>query len=499
MQASRGLWQDEATLLANFRLPWTAYFHSLPFYDQAGPPAALLTLNGAWLATGGSIIGTRILLLSFHVVIMAGIAWQAFNRRDEPVLLAIAMMAVTPLFVRYTVEFKQYGFELQAAFVFIVALRWFPARPVAVMVAAGCLSLFSYSMMLVVGVSVLDAVLFRFRTAVGIRWLKALIIYSLGWIACYLLLFAPATALQSRNYPTAYQRLSLSAYLHDPMRLEAQLGVIPRAQAGVVLLCASVAIIGLLLARRGLPRLSIPAIRHETWQPLRVLLGLIALTLLLWLARLYPISSNKQFLFTMPITALAMSEIFFAVCVPGKPRRVWAICIALALTLIPSSVITLSREWTKRTDFQDTLGLYAYLKRQPEALVLPDVFFEPTLRLYMAQDPNPPAQVAGLLASTSRPMEPPQRLVAMLRNRDRQIPQHLWEQLYTYDFYPEYARWLVRHAAGKGPAIVAATRLSDDNERAYLNAARQQGCQAAIRFRSREVLAIQLDCPPSQS
>ncbi|WP_394659223.1 hypothetical protein [uncultured Novosphingobium sp.] len=57
----------------------------------------------------------------------------------------------------------------------------------------------------------------------------------------------------------------------------------------------------------------------------------------------------------------------------------------------------------------------------------------------------------------------------------------------------------MRHAKGKGPAIVAATRLSNDNERAYLNAARQQGCQAAIRFRSREVLAIQLYCPPAQS
>jgi uncharacterized membrane protein len=109
-QADRGLWQDEATLLANMGQPLSTYFVSLPYYDQAAPPLALLIIDGLYLLTGGSVMAMRLLLLTISFALFAASAMTAWRREDRPVLLAIAALAVTPLCIRYAVELKQYVF-----------------------------------------------------------------------------------------------------------------------------------------------------------------------------------------------------------------------------------------------------------------------------------------------------------------------------------------------------------------------------------------------------
>lgn len=492
MQSSRDLWQDESTLLANLGLPLPAYFGTLPFYDQAAPPFALLTLDAAYLLTDGSVQGMRLVLLALNLALLVGLAHAAIRRGDRQALLAIAMMAVTPLAIRYCVELKQYGFEMQASLLFLLALRWMPERPAAVMLLAAVLSFFSFSIMLVVGVAVLDAALLRHRGATRWRWLCLLAAYTLAWLACYLLLFRPATALQTANYPAAYQRLALAEYLRHPALLMAQFEVIGRAQAAVALICALIAAAALvLLARRETNRhdLSPTAL---IWQPLRLLAGLIAIVALLWLARLYPVSTNKQFLFTMPIGALLVANLF--VLAADRVRLRAAVPLALAAALMPSAAIALAREWREETDIQDTRGLYAFLKTQPDALILPDILFEPTLRYYAVRDPHPPRRIGALLQPGSAPMESPQEVARALAAGTPSIRQHVWQPLDTARGYPAYADWVVRHARQAGPALIAATYLGDERERIYADAARRQGCGIKVAYRSREVVALHLDC-----
>jgi hypothetical protein len=493
MQSARGLWQDEATLLANFGLPLPRYFASLPFYDQAAPPLALLTLDaGYWLA-GGATTAMRLLLLGLNLALFAGLGLAAYRRRDREVLLMVAIVAVTPLAVRYSVELKQYGFETQASLLFLVALRWLPGRPGVVMLLAALLSFVSYSIMLVVGVAVLDALVFRFRAELARRWLALLVVYTVGWLACYALLFHPTTALQTANYPEAYERPPLSAYLHKP-RLLFRFQFIVWGQAYIALASGLVAILALHLARRARPQTwSVQALRTDLWQPLRLLIGLLALVFLLWLAKLYPVASDRQFMFLMPIGALLVANLVVAVA--EATRSPLAIGAALALTLVPSAATVLWREANRSTDFQDTRGLYAFLKRQPSALILPDVLFEPTLRYYAARDPNPPRRVAGWLLAETKPMETPREAAAAFAQDRAAVHQHVWEALLVTDSYPAYAAWLVRHARGRGPALVGVAQVNDAIVLAYKKAAQRQGCAFDIPFRSRGVAALRLDCP----
>ncbi|VWX53022.1 hypothetical protein [Novosphingobium sp. 9U] len=492
LQSSRGLWQDESTLLANLGLPLQAYFGSLPFYDQAAPPFALLTLDGAYALAGQSVQATRLILLGLNLALLGGLALVANRRSDRAALLAIAMMAVTPLAIRYCLELKQYGFEMQASLLFLLALRWLPQRPAAVMALAGMLSFVSFSIMLVVGVAVLDAALLRHRGALRWRWLGLLALYTLGWIACYLLLFRPATALQTANYPAAYQRLAMAEYVQHPGLLLAQFEVIGRAQAALALICALAATAVLFVLGKGLtsPRLSFAA---PVWQPLRLLAGLIAIVAVLWLARLYPVSTNKQFLFTMPIGALLVAELF--VLAADRVRASAALPLALALTLVPSAANALVRDWRRDTDIQDTRGLYAFIKAHPDALVLPDILFEPTLRHYAAHDPRPPRRIDALLRAESRPMESPVEVARPLSTGSPVLSQHVWERLDAMHGYPAYSDWVVRHAKGRGPALIAATYLGPERERIYAEAARRHGCRMGVAYRSREVVALRLQCP----
>ena len=497
MQSDRGLWQDESTLLANFGLPLGAYFHALPFYDQAAPPFALLTLDAAYLVAHGSVTAMRLLVMAFHLTLLAGMAAIAWRRSDRAALLAIAMMAVTPLVVRYVVELKQYGFELQASLVFVLALRWWPDRPAPVMTLAAVLSFFSFSIMLVVGVGVLDAIVFRVEGRSRRQWLALLALYTLSWIACYLLLFRPATLLQTLNYPSAYQRPPLAVIMHKPQLAVWQFEVIGRAQAafaaGTAL--AAAAVLGLLAVPFGRHR---PALRDwapwaEVWQPLRLFAGLMALVVLLWLANLYPVATNKQFLFTMPVGALIVAELFVAAAA-AIDRGVLA-AGALAAILAPSAANSLQREWTDATDFQDTQGLYAFLKSDPSALVLPEVLFEPTLRYYSTRDTRSPRRVSGWLRAETRPMESPQEAAAALSGTTAPVYQHVWQPLNVAQMYGTYADWLVRHARGQGRAYVAATLLGDANEALYARAAQRQGCGFGVGYRSRDVVALRIDCP----
>lgn len=496
MQSSRDLWQDESTLLANFGLPLGTYFAPLPFYDQAAPPLALLTLDAAWLVGGGAIGSMRLCILALTLAVLGVAAWQAWRRGDRAVLLAVAMIAVTPLAIRYAVELKQYGFELMASLAFVLALRWAPHRPGAVMLLAAVLSFLSFSVMLVVGVAVADAIVFRLKGALRWRWLALLAVYTLAWLACYLLLFRPMTALQTANYPTAYERLALTEYLRSPLLLAKQFELIARAQAAITLACGLVAAVVLALIGWRAP-VDHADPQADPWQPARLFAGLTVLIFLMWLARLYPISTNKQFLFTMPIGALLVASLL--VRATDRVRAPTLAAGALALLLVPSAANSLWREATERTDFQDTGGLYAFVKAHPEALILPDILFEPTLRYYATRDPAPPRHVAGWLLAESVPMPPPGQVAAALGSGQRAIHQHVWQPLYTAGTYPLYADWVARHARGRGQAIVAATQLGPVGERMYADAARRHGCSFRVVYRSREVVALGLDCRPTKN
>lgn len=495
MQSTRGLWQDEAILLANFGMPLTRYFEILPFYDQAAPPLALVTLNALHALADGSVSAMRLLLLGLNLTLFAALGVAAYRRRDREVLLAIAIIAVTPLAVRYCVELKQYGFEIQASMLFLLALRWHPGRPGAVMLLAGILSFFSYSIMLVVGISLLDALIFRFRGQLAQRWFSFLAAYTVGWLACYILLFQPITALQTANYPDAYERVPLLSYLQNP-RLIFRFQFIVWGQAYIALIGGLMAVLLLNAIGRSertkIHGWGLLSLRADLWQPLRVLVGLMALVFLLWLAQLYPIASDRQFMFLMPIGALLMANLLLASAVSRQAMLIWP---AVALMLVPSAVTVLRQEWNRNSDFQDTQGLYAFLKRHPETLILPDVLFEPTLRYYSARDANPLRHVDAWLLAETRPMESPQEALSALTKGNAPVYQHVWQPLISGDIFPAYAGWVVRHARGRGSALIGIAQVNDTIISGYEEAARNEGCNIAVAYRSRGVAALKLDCP----
>ena len=495
IESARGLWQDESTLLANFGLPLADYFGPLPYYDQAAPPLAMVTLSAAYGLAGGSIMTTRLLLLALNLALFAGIAVAAVRRGDRQVLLAIAIIAVTPLAVRYCVELKQYGFETQASLLFLVALRWLPHRAGLVMALAAVLSFFSYSIMLVVGVAVLDAIVFRFRGPLAGRWMALLVAYTVGWLACYVLLFQPATALQTANYPDAYERLPLADYVHNPQLLLLRFRPIVWAQAVIAGFCGLLAMMVILVARRSrIPPTTwrLQAMAGDAWQPLRLMAELLGLVVLLWMAKLYPVSAERQFLFLMPIGALVVAHGLLAAT--EVIRSTFVIVTALAFTLVPSAGVTLLREWNRNAIIQDTAGLYAFLKRNPDALVLPDLLFEPTLRAYVARDPKPP-RVAVWLLGESRPMPTPREALADLSRGDVPIRQHLWYALYSGDLYPAYVEWVIGQAHRAPTSIFAAVQFDPRYALAVFRAARRRGCDAHEAYRSRDVIAYRITCP----
>ncbi len=496
IESARGLWQDESTLLANFGLPLLDYFGPLPFYDQAAPPLAMVALSTAYGMAGGSIMATRLLLLALNLALFAGVAVAAVRRKDRKVLLAIAMVAVTPLAVRYCVELKQYGFETQASLLFLVALRWLPHRAGLVMALAAVLSFFSYSIMLVVGVAVLDAIVFRFRGPLAWRWLALLVAYTLGWLACYVLLFQPATALQTANYPDAYERLPLADYARNPRLLLVRFQFMVWGQAYIAGFCGLLAALAAFVAShtRITPAMwRLQALGEDAWQPLRVMAALLGLVVLLWLAKLYPVSTDRQFLFLMPIGALLVAH--GLVAATEATRSSLAIVAALTFTLVPSAGVTLFREWNRHATIQDTPGLYAFLKRNPDAVVLPDLLFEPTLRAYVANDPQRPQHVAVSLARDSRPMEAARQVLADLARSDVPIRQHVWYTLYSREIYPAYVDWLIGQAHGAPTSIFAAVQFDPRYAPVVAHAAHRRGCDAREAYRSHGVIAYRITCP----
>ena len=55
LQSDRPLWQDESAVLVNLGLDWSVYFGPLPYYDQAGPPLALIVQDMFLRLAGGDV------------------------------------------------------------------------------------------------------------------------------------------------------------------------------------------------------------------------------------------------------------------------------------------------------------------------------------------------------------------------------------------------------------------------------------------------------------
>jgi hypothetical protein len=270
-----------------------------------------------------------------------------------------------------------------------------------------------------------------------------------------------------------------------------------RAQAVVAAAGAVVATLVLSIAYRRNPlgrALDRSAQVPDLWQPLRVLTGLLALVGLLWLAGLYPVSSNKQFLFTLPIGALLLANLLVAASIAFD--RAAATVILIMATLVPSAALSVLGELRGTTDFQDTRGLYAFVRKNKDRLIVPSVLFEPTLRYYVAHDPDPPRRLSRLLGRNSVPMKRADQILADFRVDNAPIQQHVWLPLDAPGNYAVYIDWLMRRACGHGETILAAAQFDSRYEDMVTASAKRHGCVANLAYRSTGVAAYRIDANP---
>jgi hypothetical protein len=166
----------------------------------------------------------------------------------------------------------------------------------------------------------------------------------------------------------------------------------------------------------------------------------------------------------------------------------------LTAMIAPCAAMSIGREWTEWTDFQDTHGLYTYVRAHPDALILPDLMFEPTLRYYTQHDPAPPPRLAFTMNHHSAPMESREEALAVLGAATRPVVnQHIWLQIHLGQIYPAYARWLMRQGRGEPDVIVAQAQVLPAYAAIIAAEATQQGCAIKARYRSRGVDALRMD------
>ncbi|WP_096788038.1 hypothetical protein [Rhodobacter sp. CZR27] len=504
LQADRPLWQDETQLLANLGQAWGRYFEVLPYHDQAAPPLALILLDGLWRIAGGDIPVMRLAVLSATLACLACLALSAARRGLTVMLLALAIVALTPITLRYALEIKHYVFELLAALVVVQSALSLKLRgrvePVLFVALSLLLSFLSFSVMLVAVVIMADVVLFRAKGAERRHWALAVLLFSATWGLLYLGLFRPLTHLQIANYPDAYRNGMLIELLQgSPASLVRRLLYVA-GQPVFAILGAGALLGGLvLLGRRTLSDLGRQARRAlpgAGGTPVRIWFGLTVLILGLSLLGLYPLSSSRQLLFTLAPTAIALASVVIG-ALRGSGSPAWLLA-ALALVLLPGAALQFRKTVTGDYVFQDTAALYDFLLRNKDIPVIPNMLFDPTLRYYVERDAPSGLRIAGLLSPRSGPMESTREVVTRLQGGDTSLPAHIWHALRREGAYRAYTDWIVGLAREAGEAHFAVVQLSERTDAHLQASAEASGCTVARAFGATDVIAHRITCRPSE-
>lgn len=502
-QSSRPLWQDESSLLANLGLPWQDYFSMLPYHDQAAPPFSMVLLDQMWQIADGEVQPMRLAILFFTALILVALATAAARQGSGVMLLALAIVALSPTTLRYSGEIKHYIFELLAALVVVQAALSIRVRgllePVLFVALGLCLSFFSFSVMLIVAVALVDAMLFRAQRTDRIRWLMATVVFCILWGLLYLWIFKPLTQLQLANYPDTYRSgLFLEVLRQTPGSLPRRLLYVA-GQPVFAIAGAVICLAGLLLSRRSrLSKLAGPglaALRRPEGTAVRLWLGLTILILFLSFLGFYPLSSSRQLLFTMAPTAAALASAVLGLL---RVSGVQSFVIALALVLLPGAAMEIRKTVSGDFVFQDTAALYGFLKSAPEVAVIPNMLFDPTLRYYVARDPSADLRIVGLLSAESGAMESSGEVIERLDRDDPSLSSHIWQALRREGGYRAYADRIVRLAQGEGEAHFAVAQLSERSDAYLPAAATAAGCTAETAFVAVDVIAYRISCPVDQ-
>ena len=491
-------------LMANLGVGWAGYFAPLPFYDQAAPPLVTATLAAMAEVTGGNLLGMRALVLAVMLISFAILLWLAVKRRAPVFCYAVLIVMSGYLTARNATEIKHYMFELLATLILLAA--YLLARNagslrhgVAFFGLALLLSFFAYPAFLIVFPILADIVLTRTTKRQLLYWVLGSIGYGLVWIAAYLTIFKPQTALQLANYSSLYggslilQALKAGDVHGLIMIVRALAGALPYVTVGVAVL--ALLYLGLTSAKPALKRSSsfASAMLKPEQAPLRLFVLVYGELLLLNLAGLYPLSSPRQLTFTLPVTALLLAWAIGLALerVPSESRQRW---IAAAI-LLPAMLFHLGYAAVTGFQRQDTAGLYAFLQKSGTHTVLPWIQFEPSLDYYEQQGGKADYRIAGALTRQSQRLPSREDAIALLAGNDKPVPQQIWALIPNEDMR-HYTDWLARQAPRGEPAIIATAQMTPEEEAMLMGSLGKVGCTGKTVFASRDVKAIETSCTP---
>lgn len=507
------IWQDESMLMANLGVGWAGYFKPLPYYDQAAPPLATATLAAIAALAGENLLGMRVLVLAVTLACFAGLLWWSARRRAPVFAFAVLVTMSGYLTVRNATEIKHYMFELLATLILLAA--YVLARNagslrhgIMFLALALVLSFFAYPAFLIVFPILADIVLVRTRGRARLWWILASAGYALAWIAAYLLVFKPQTALQLANYSALYGG---SLILHAVkagdvhgllMVVRAIAGAQPYVTLGVALLFllyAAFRFTGFGFARGPLRqcRGMASAMLKPEQAPVRLFVLVYGELLVLNLAGLYPLSSPRQLGFTMPVSALLLAwAVSLALAALRDPKRRGLVAAAL---LLPAMLFNLAYALVTGFERQDTAGLYAFLQKAGYKTVLPWIQFAPSLRYYEAQHGAAGYRIAAPLTRQSERLPSREDGLALLAADDKPVPQQIWALVPDEDarFYTDWlARHLARDVPRGEPAVIATAQMTPEEEAMLTASLGKAGCTGKTVFASRDVKAIEASCAP---
>lgn len=498
------IWQDEAMLMANLGVGWAGYFAPLPLYDQAAPPLAAATLAAMMDLTAGNLPGMRTLVFTMTLAAFATLLWLAARRRVPVFAYAVLIVMSGFLTARNTIEIKHYMFELLATLILLAT--YMLARNVGSLrhgivffTLAAVLSFFAYPAFLIAFPILADIVLVRTSGRQRLFWIAGAVGYGLIWIAAYLTIFKPQTALQLANYSSLYGgSLILQALkagdIHGLMMVARALaGAQPYVTLGVAIL--ALLWLGFAYAQAPLKqsRSMASAMLEPAQAPIRLFVLVYGELLLLNLAGLFPLSSPRQLTFVMPVTALLLAWAVVRALerVPSPRRQGW---IAAAI-LLPAMLFNLGYAAVTRFEREDTAGLYAFLQASGYRTVLPWIQFEPSLGFYEQQYGRAGYVIAGALTRQSQPLPPREEAIALLAASDRPVPQQIWARIPDEDMR-HYTDWLARQLPRNDTAVIATAAMTAEEETMLAQALGAAGCTGRTVFVSRDVEAIETRCAP---
>ncbi|MBA4789744.1 MAG: hypothetical protein H2042_08630 [Rhizobiales bacterium] len=500
----RSIFQDEGAIVLNFAVGFSGFFSQLPFYDQAAPPLAMAVLSGLYHLAGGNLDLTRFNLLVLSMVFFAGAMWVALRRRDLGLLYGLLiLLAVRPVLL-YATEIKQYIFEVMFA-VALIMMHWARGRDyssayLAAFLAVAILSIqFSFSSLFIVLPVMFDIIICRENRGRRLWWIFGAFVFCGVWAATYLTLIKPLIALQFVNYGKEYGGLTLLNVLVN--RDMTSLVIMLKEVRGIgphlfLVVAAPVLLVLYLRAQKPLKERIWPplsealAAKHA---PARLLLfvcgGLGALNL----AGLYPFSTTRQLLYVAPVIALFLGWLTVRMVKAfglSAPARI----LALAVMVMPAMLYNLAV--AERTSYvkTDVWDLYQFIKKNGYKHVVSWVIFDPTIHVFLRDDPDKSFEVTGLLNPASGPNLTVEELKRRLDADDDDIPNQLWSVLKREDDFLAYVNWVVRRVVRNPVTLIATVEIFPYQEVQLMDALKAAGCTGRLVFEEKAVKAFEARC-----